>query len=138
MSGDAHDDGGSHGDVGAPIAFLVLALFCGILVRTLAPKKVPYTVWLLVLGGATGCIFDYGNGPASPMERLVRSWDRIDPHLLLAVFLPVLIFESAYNADYHTLSREFYQILLLAGPGVARPRVDFRTSLTPTAQTTSN
>ena len=111
------DDGGSHGHVGAPIAFLVLALFCGILVRTLAPRRLPFTVWLLVLGGCFAMVFDYdrdggswllfrdGGGPPTAMERLVRSWDTIDPHLLLYVFLPVLIFESARVSPGSSLFR---------------------------------
>jgi len=42
----------------------------------------------------------------------------IDPHLLLQIFLPALIFESAFSASYHIIKREIGQALLLAGPGV--------------------
>ena len=34
------------------------------------------------------------------------------------IFLPVLIFESAFNADWHIFRRQFVQILILAFPCV--------------------
>jgi len=40
----------------------------------------------------------------------------IDPHLLLFVFLPALIFESAFNSDWHTFRKLFGQVLIMAGP----------------------
>ena len=112
---------GGHGNPGAPLAFLILALFLGILARTLLPKRVPYTVWLLGFGMLVGVWFDYDDEKTSTlsvMERSVRSWDLIDPHLMLYGFLPVLIFESAFNTDFHTLLNELSQILVLAVPGV--------------------
>ena len=42
----------------------------------------------------------------------------MSPHLLLGVFIPPLVFESAFGADWHTIRREFWQAVLLAGPGV--------------------
>ena len=42
----------------------------------------------------------------------------INPHLLLAVFLPALIFESSFSMEWHTLSKVLTKILILAGPGV--------------------
>ncbi|CAM9911883.1 unnamed protein product, partial [Chrysoparadoxa australica] len=38
--------------------------------------------------------------------------------VILFVFLPILIFESAYNTDVHIFQREFWQVLVLAVPGV--------------------
>ena len=40
----------------------------------------------------------------------------IDPHLLLFVFLPALIFESAFNSDWHIFRKLFGQVLIMAGP----------------------
>ena len=42
----------------------------------------------------------------------------MDPHLLMVVFLPALIFESAFSMHVHTFKRGFIQILTLAVPGV--------------------
>lgn len=43
---------------------------------------------------------------------------KIDPHLLLLLFLPVLIFESAFTMDVHTFFKNARQILTLAAPGL--------------------
>jgi NhaP-type Na+/H+ or K+/H+ antiporter len=36
--------------------------------------------------------------------------------MVILIFLPALIFESAYNSDYYTFKRQVFKILLLAGP----------------------
>ena len=38
--------------------------------------------------------------------------------LLLLIFLPALIFESAFKMSFHMFRRELPKSLLLAGPGV--------------------
>ena len=43
---------------------------------------------------------------------------RISPHLLLLIFLPILIFESAFTMDVHTFFKNARQILTLAAPGL--------------------
>lgn len=40
----------------------------------------------------------------------------MDPHLLLLLFIPALIFESAFNSDWHIFKVEMGQVLLMAGP----------------------
>jgi hypothetical protein len=40
------------------------------------------------------------------------------PHLILYVFIPVLLFESAFNCDWYVFKRAIVNILILAGPGV--------------------
>ena len=40
----------------------------------------------------------------------------MDPHLLLMIFIPALIFESAFNSDWHIFKVEFGQVLVMAGP----------------------
>ncbi|CAM9919562.1 unnamed protein product [Choristocarpus tenellus] len=42
----------------------------------------------------------------------------MDPRVLQVVFLPILIFASAFNAEVHILERRIGQIIWLAGPGV--------------------
>jgi NhaP-type Na+/H+ or K+/H+ antiporter len=48
----------------------------------------------------------------------VSSVSNMDPHLFLLVFLPALIFESAFSVNFHIIKREATQALVLAGPGV--------------------
>jgi len=40
------------------------------------------------------------------------------PHLILTIFLPVLIFESAFAMEVHTFVKTFVQVVLLAIPGL--------------------
>eukprot|EP00662_Eupelagonemidae_sp_cell21_P052872 gene52872-17715_t len=42
----------------------------------------------------------------------------IDPHALLYIFLPVLIFESAFSLDVHVFKKVVWHCVLLAGPGL--------------------
>lgn len=42
----------------------------------------------------------------------------INPDLLLAAFLPALLFESAFSMDAHQIKKCMVQMILLAGPGV--------------------
>ena len=117
----SHDHGGEHANHAAPLILLVVALFFGVLAKTLLAKsKIPYTVLLLLAGVAVGWGVDYeGADDKKPLHRSVRAWDRVNPHLLMYLFLPVLIFESAFSVDVHTLFRELFQVLTLAVPGVA-------------------
>lgn len=46
----------------------------------------------------------------------IQSYANIDAHLVLLLFLPALIFESAFNSDWHIFKVEFAQILIMAGP----------------------
>ena len=39
-----------------------------------------------------------------------------EPALVFLIFLPALIFESAFNSDWYTFKRQFVKILLMAGP----------------------
>ena len=45
-----------------------------------------------------------------------------DPHLILTVFLPVLLFESAFAMEVHTFIKTFIQVVLLAIPGLGEYR----------------
>lgn len=42
----------------------------------------------------------------------------IDPHLMLLIFLPTLIFEAAFIMDVHTFKKTVFQALVLACPGL--------------------
>ncbi|KAK9277152.1 hypothetical protein L1049_006691 [Liquidambar formosana] len=101
------------------VIFVGISLVLGICCRhLLRGTRVPYTVALLVLGVALGSL-DYGTDHR--MGKIgdgIRLWAKIDPDLLLAVFLPALLFESAFSMEVHQIKRCIVQMLLLAGPGV--------------------
>eukprot|EP00976_Prorocentrum_cordatum_P111351 1195353-Prorocentrum_minimum.AAC.4 len=92
------------------ILFMFFSLFCGALCRSLLMgTKVPYTVALLIVGLALGFLYaeeDLGiyAGPS------IRQWVYISPHLLLFSFLPPLVFESAFNLEWHMFTKLFSQV----------------------------
>lgn len=75
--------------------------------------SIPYTVIMIITGLVFGSITNHYEDLQSYTKMA-----RMDPHLMLYVFLPTLIFESAFVMDVHILRRVFSQILLLAGPGM--------------------
>ncbi|CAH8353881.1 unnamed protein product [Eruca vesicaria subsp. sativa] len=80
--------------------------------------RVPYTVVLLVIGIVLGSL-EYGsNHSLGKIGHGIRIWNDINPDLLLAVFLPALLFESSFSMDVHQIKRCLGQMVLLAGPGV--------------------
>ena len=66
----------------------------------------PYTVVLLVLGFLLGILAGY-----SPIAAdYTHAAAHMDPHLLLHVFLPILLFESAFAMDVHTFIKSITQV----------------------------
>ncbi len=108
------------------LLIIVLALLCGAGLRFfLRGTAVPVSVALmvlglvlggLVLGGADQPPSVAGNWPA--LTEALQALVNLDPHLILFIFLPTLIFESAYSLEPHLLRRTLPQILLLAVPGL--------------------
>ncbi|XP_050375033.1 sodium/hydrogen exchanger 7 isoform X5 [Argentina anserina] len=110
------DDGSSPSDA---IAFVGLCLVLGIACRqVLRGTKVPYTVALLILGILVGSIAFGTHIPLGKIGDGIRIWAGIDPDLLLAVFLPALLFESAFSMELHQIKRGIIHMIILAGPGV--------------------
>ncbi|CAI9096868.1 OLC1v1033109C1 [Oldenlandia corymbosa var. corymbosa] len=101
------------------VIFVGISLVLGIASRhLLRGTRVPYTVALLVLGIGLGSL-EYGT--KHRLGRIgdgIRIWASIDPDLLLAVFLPALLFESSFAMEVHQIKRCMMQMFLLAGPGV--------------------
>ncbi|GMJ13363.1 ARABIDOPSIS SALT OVERLY SENSITIVE 1, SALT OVERLY SENSITIVE 1, ARABIDOPSIS NA+/H+ ANTIPORTER 7 [Hibiscus trionum] len=101
------------------VIFVGISLALGIACRHIfRGTRVPYTVALLIIGIGLGSI-EYGT--SHKLGRIgdgIRIWNNIDPDLLLAVFLPALLFESAFSMEVHQIKRCMAQMLLLAGPGV--------------------
>ena len=112
-------ENGKAEDPTAVLWFIFVALALGTACRslfTLVNSPVPYTVALLFIGITMGVLnnqFDMG-GVGASLDAFVH----INPHLLLAVFLPALIFESSFSMEWHTLSKVLTKVLILAGPGV--------------------
>ncbi|CAA7032537.1 unnamed protein product [Microthlaspi erraticum] len=101
------------------VIFAGISLVLGTACRQLFNgTRVPYTVVLLVIGIALGSI-EYGSHHnLGKIGHGIRIWNGINPDLLLAVFLPALLFESSFSMDVHQIKRCLGQMVLLAGPGV--------------------
>ncbi|KAK4851483.1 hypothetical protein QYF36_015608 [Acer negundo] len=108
-----------NGNPSDAVLFFGICLVLGIASRhLLRGTRVPYTVALLVIGIALGSL-EYGTShKLGKIGDGIRLWANIDPNLLLAVFLPALLFESSFAMELHQIKRCMVQMLLLAGPGV--------------------
>lgn len=84
--------------------------------HVLKHTPIPYTVILIILGLAFGAA---SNAEALSFLQDFTGLARIDPHLMLYVFLPTLLFESAFVMDGHTFRKTIGQAMLLSGPGLA-------------------
>ncbi|KAM0849196.1 hypothetical protein ACQ4PT_053881 [Festuca glaucescens] len=101
------------------VLFFGVSLVLGIGSRhLLRGTRVPYTVALLVLGVALGGL-EYGTKHGlGKLGAGIRIWAGINPDLLLAVFLPALLFESSFSMEVHQIKKCMAQMVLLAVPGV--------------------
>ena len=103
------------------ILFFSFSLLIGAGVRyCLKGTKIPYTIALFVIGLILGFSERFGLFPENvqAVNLSIRSVAAIDPHLILYLFLPTLIFESAFGLEVHLFRRMFSQILVLAVPGL--------------------
>ncbi len=123
------EHGSGHGSNMLPLLFIIIALIIGAATRQwLRKSPLPYTVSLLLLGLILGIINRVGwletwnlGFAQLNVSFLSDSLDwagAIDPHLILYVFLPTLIFEAAFAMDVHTFRKSFTNAFLLAVPGI--------------------
>ncbi|MEZ4320499.1 MAG: cation:proton antiporter [Myxococcota bacterium] len=95
---------------------VAVATLCAILLSGLAARPIsrwlglPHTVLVLLVGLAVGLWL--------PEQSVVTTGDEVRPDLILFVFLPVLVFESAFSMQVHAVRRDLGAVLWLAGPVV--------------------
>jgi NhaP-type Na+/H+ or K+/H+ antiporter len=117
-----------HSDT-APLLFIILAIIIGVATRHFVKKSpFPFTVLLLIIGLLLGVVNRLGfftfyemAGVKLEFAAISRSIDfaaNIDPHMLLFIFLPILIFEASYAMDLHTFKKTSTNAVLLAVPGI--------------------
>lgn len=131
---DKHDQNTAHAEEGhssnmSPLFFLIIALIIGAGTRHFLKKgPLPYTVSLLVIGLGLGALSRLGyfgewniiglKLNAGFISDAVGWAGRIDPHLILYIFLPTLIFEAAFAMDVHTFKKTSANAFILAVPGI--------------------
>ena len=95
------------------IIFILLGLLIGQLLKHFSNKtKIPYTPIVALAGIAIGFITEFLGNWGKGAELVAD----IDPHTFFLIFLPPLIFESAFSIDWHIIKMELVQVLILAGP----------------------
>ena len=123
------DEKNDHEDNMSSLFFIIIALIIGAATRHFLRKSpIPFTVSLLILGIGFGAatrlgFFDsWSIGSLKINLEFISSsieWaGTIDPHLILFVFLPTLIFEAAFAMDVHTFRKSLTNAILLAVPGI--------------------
>eukprot|EP01064_Diplonema_japonicum_P034694 TRINITY_DN7286_c4_g1_i1.p1 TRINITY_DN7286_c4_g1~~TRINITY_DN7286_c4_g1_i1.p1 ORF type:complete len:1361 (+),score=348.89 TRINITY_DN7286_c4_g1_i1:101-4183(+) len=93
---------------------MALGNLCRYFSDTFPLSHLPYTVQVFMLGAAWGALC---KGVGGGMLKYGELGD-IDPHLLFFIFLPILIFESAFATDYHVFTKVRVHCIFLAGPGL--------------------
>ena len=120
---------GSHGSDMTPLFFVILALNIGAATRHFLRKSpLPYTVTLLLIGLGFGAATRMGwletwsigslHMNVDFLGKAVEWAGHIDPHVILYVFLPTLIFEAAFAMDVHTFRKSVGNASILAIPGI--------------------
>lgn len=122
-----HDD--SHHTDTAPLLFIILSIIIGVSTRHFVKKSpFPFTVLLLIIGLFMGVAnrLGYLSGIEIGSMQLnlegisgaINFAANIDPHMLLFIFLPILIFEASFAMDLHTFKKSATNAILLAVPGI--------------------
>jgi CPA1 family monovalent cation:H+ antiporter len=102
-----------HGNVvTAVVAIVGLLLVAAAAAIGLRRTHLPYTVGLVLVGLGLGVVAQEVDW-LGPLHQVTLS-----PEIILFVFLPTLIFESAFNLDSRLLSQNLAPVLALAAPGL--------------------
>ncbi len=94
------------------VAIVGLLLVAALAAIGLKRLRLPYTVGLVIVGLLLG-----GLANVFPALGVLRDIE-LSPDVILFVFLPTLIFESAFNLNSRLLSQNLAPVLALAAPGL--------------------
>ncbi len=110
-----------HGVELTAVILAIVALFVGVATRQISSfTRVPYTIAMLLLGMACGLLLGRAQESEHPgmLVHALEPVSRISPDLILFVFLPALVFESAYSIDVHVFKNNVGAVVLLAVPAL--------------------
>ena len=87
---------------GLVVLYTFSGIFLGAILKEVKKKtSIPYSPMILISGLAIGAFNDYLGFLGDAVDLV----GQINPHSLLMIFIPGLIFESAYNTDGFILGR---------------------------------
>lgn len=103
-----------------PLLLTIGGLVIGALLKSLLKhSRIPYTVGLFAIGLALGLLNRTGVFDFWPnLTEAVDSVANIHPDLILYLFLPILIFDTAYELNLHIFKKTLANATLLAVPGL--------------------
>ncbi len=104
-----------------PLFFIIVALVIGAGVRHFFRKvPLPFTVILLIFGIGLGLLNRFGllDNLGETFSKSIVWAAYINPHAILFVFLPILIFEAVFGMNLHTFKKTAVNSIILAVPGI--------------------
>lgn len=103
-----------------PILLVIAGLLVGVAIKSMSGHiKIPYTVVLFAVGIILGVLARYDVFSALPeLNKGLRDVATMDPNFILYVFLPVLVFDAAYEMNLHIFRKTLLNASILAGPGL--------------------
>jgi NhaP-type Na+/H+ or K+/H+ antiporter len=116
-TGSSADNGSSEGIILFLSVCLLLGCLCRLLVLRFPRVPLPFTVLLLFVGVVMGSIAQYSGSGGNSFQDAIFAFSALPPKLALYIFLPVLIFDSAFNVHFHLFWHSLWSALLLAFPG---------------------
>lgn len=119
---DSHSDQDEH--IGTVILFLSFAILaaciCKLILSEILKNKIPipFTVIVLLFGFVTSLIIGKQSMKNNDFLLGEQQLKEINPHLVDYIFLPLLIFDAAFNSHFNIIRHQLIAGILLAGPGV--------------------
>lgn len=104
----------------APLLLTIGGLIIGAILKSLLKhSRLPYTVGLFAIGIISGVMNRTGVFQSLPeLHDAVSSVANINPDLILYLFLPILIFDAAYELNLHIFKKTLANATLLSAPGL--------------------
>ena len=99
--------------------FIILCMVGSCIIKHMTTKVTtpfPYSFLLLIYGIFIGTLAKYVF--LNEEKEIIYIWSHTDPHSMLMIFVPPLIYESSFNIDYHVFRKYIWHFLFLTIPGV--------------------
>jgi hypothetical protein len=92
-----------HETVDLDVVFMlfIMLIVGGVMKEVSGLIGLPYTSIITVIGLLLGILSEAYPDDLGKIGVAIHAYSNIPPHFLLLVFLPALIFESAFNSDWH-------------------------------------
>jgi NhaP-type Na+/H+ or K+/H+ antiporter len=108
-----------HGPELTVVVIAGLALVAGAATRLFSRRiRVPYTIAMLLLGIGVGLVLRQFEGAENAILEMLARGAAISPHLIIFVFLPALVFESAFALEVYAFRKNLGAVGVLAVPAL--------------------